>query len=331
MPGGTASRPRPNTTGTTTGTYVDTFTTSVTSRPNTAEYLIASPIQKKNNKTNVNAYASSSSSIPSRYPERKAKKRFKKPSFGTSSKRFECTTTSLPGPGYYSPDNVGTTSLLAEGPSFPKGGFGNAFLSKVKKLSLIGGIYDIPGCRNKPGPGEYYQPREPDGRDIKFTKSGKGRVPYPDPPKTPSSFDYYPKLPESPKLLRRKESATFCSESEKIPEPFMTDAPGIGKYSLPDDIARVNTFAWSKSTYKRFQDFGKDNRVPSPTHYFSDEPIQIENRRIVGNYKGPYKGKQNETPSAALHTCKIHNIINIINHHYLVITMINVINFIIIT
>ena len=89
----------------------------------------------------------------------------------------------------------------------------------------------------------------------------------------------------------------------------MTDAPGIGKYTLPDDIAHVNTFAWSKSTYKRFQDFGKDNRVPSPTYYFSDEPIQIENRRIVGNYKGPYLGKQNENPSAALHTCKINIII----------------------
>jgi len=82
----------------------------------------------------------------------------------------------------------------------------------------------------------------------------------------------------------------------------MTDAPGIGKYSLPDDIAHVNTFAWSKSTYKRFQEFGRDNNVPSPTRYFSDEPVQIENRRIVGNFKGPYMGKQNESPSAALHT-----------------------------
>jgi len=134
-------------------TYADTFTNSISSRPNTAEFIFPSPIKKKNNKTNNNNVYGSSSSIPSRYPTPKVKKRFKKPSFGTSSKRFECTTTSLPGPGYYSADNVGTTSLLAEGPSFPKGGFGNAFLSKVKKLSLIGGIYDIAGCRNKPGPG----------------------------------------------------------------------------------------------------------------------------------------------------------------------------------
>ena len=298
---------RPTTTATY-NTHMDAFT-SISSRPHTAEYDLVSPI-KKNNKKN-DSYTSSSS-IPSRYPERKAKRRFKKPSFGSSGKRFECTTTSLPGPGYYSADNVATTSLLAEGPSFPKGGFGNAFLSKVKKLSLIGGIYEIPGCRNKPGPGEYYQPREPDGRDIKFTKSGKGRVPYPDPPITPSSFDYYPELPQTPKLLRRKESATFCSETVKIPDPYMTDAPGIGKYSLPDDIAHINSFAWSKSTHKRFGDFGKDNRVPSPTHYFSDEPMIIDNRRLVGNFKGPYKGKQNETPSAALHTCNIHTIITII-------------------
>jgi len=275
---------------------VNISNSALSSRPNTADY--SSINQKK-----IKRYSNSTSSIPGRYPDRKAKKIFKKPSFGCSSKRFECSTTNLPGPGYYSPDIVSKTSLLAEGPSFPKGGYGNAFLSKVKKLNLIGGIYDIPGCRNKPGPGEYYKEREPDGREIKFTTSGKGRVPFDDLPKTPSSFDYYPQYkPGSPKLLLRKESATFCSNSEKIPNPYMTDAPGIGKYTLPDDIAHVNTFAWSKSSHKRFQDFGKDNHVPSPTRYFSDEPVHVDNHRNVGAFKGPYLGKQNETPSAALHT-----------------------------
>jgi len=83
-------------TATNTNTFTDTINISnsiFSSRPNTADY---GSLNQKKNKRNHNVN-NASSSIPGRYPDRKAKRTFKKPSFGCSSKRFECSTTNLPG------------------------------------------------------------------------------------------------------------------------------------------------------------------------------------------------------------------------------------------
>jgi len=133
-----------------------------------------------------------------------------KKGFGTGSQRFPHGMNDIPGPGAYTNDEV---PLLSKTPSHSKKGYGNAFLSKSEK-----GF--IPPSGESPGPG-HYNIKGMDYVEIKptpaFIKSGRGRVPYPDPVLTkkniPGPASYQIKHEYNPPLLVSKSSASFVSKS----------------------------------------------------------------------------------------------------------------------
>jgi len=240
-------------------------------------------------------------SIPGRWTTKIKHKSKRSRAFGSTASRFDNShITALPGPGTY--HNERDASLLKFGPSFSKKGFGNAFISKKPKLvDLYKDTSGVPG--GNPAPGQYYQPPKPAGIEIAFTTCKDGRVPF-EVPKvtTPGPYDYQVKDPDMSPLLRNKPSASMCSKSGR--DSFfsiMSDAPRVGKYTLPDAFAdqeKRTDYPWSKSYFRRFQDIGVDNKVPPPTRYFADmeeEPRQT--LRSAGSYRGKYLGKQNSRVS----------------------------------
>lgn len=234
-----------------------------------------------------------------------------KKGFGTCSARFKSDITDVPGPGAYSKVEG---QLIKKTPSLSKKGFGNAFVSKTNKIipepdSMTPGpgAYDIKGIDHvvmKPTPA--------------FVKSGRGRVPYPDPALTkkyiPGPLDYSPVVTSdlNPPLLVRKSSASFISASGR--QSFLArnnGVPGAGKYrSETSGVKPVPTFFWSRSTYKRFQSMGMDNKVPGPGAYFDErnrKKTERESLESNGRSSGVYRevqwlGKQNDDPVEALHT-----------------------------
>jgi hypothetical protein len=235
-----------------------------------------------------------SASIPGRWEAVVLDKTPIKKGFGATSTRFSNNMNDIPGPGAYSNNE---TPLLAKSPSLSKKGYGNAFLSKSEK-----GF--IPPSGDMPGPG-HYDIKGMDHIELKpsqaFIKSGRGRVPYPDPALTkkniPGPASYQVKHEYNPPLLVSKSSATFVSKSKR--DSFLarhkyviclnpvlnvsglsdivyyvlcimcyvlcvsSGVPAPGKYKLDDgELSTAQTFFWSRSTYKRFQDLGMDNKVP---------------------------------------------------------------------
>jgi hypothetical protein len=212
--------------------------------------------------------------------------------FGSSDARFDNShINDRPGPGFYTSDTE--RSLIKNGPSNSKKGYGNAFLSKRERI-----VY--PDNR-VPGPGEYDMPLSPSGYGIIFVKSGKGRVPFPPPIQSPGPLDYKIHIPGAPLLLKAKQSATFESASKR--DSFfgkVSDAPGVCTYDLGDQAVKKTSFMWSTSTFKRFTDMGQDNKVPPPTTYFTGVERIVNDRRTAGAYHGSYLGKQNDVPVATL-------------------------------
>lgn len=133
-----------------------------------------------------------------------------KKGFGTGSARFNNNMNDIPGPGAYSSNDI---PLLVRSPSLSKKGFGNAFLSKSQKGFA-------PKTGDSPGPG-HYEIKGMDHVEVRptpaFIKSGRGRVPYPDPALTkrniPGPASYQIKQEYKPPLLVKKPSATFESKS----------------------------------------------------------------------------------------------------------------------
>lgn len=148
-------------------------------------------------------------SIPGRW-EAVTTDHAEKKGFGTGSSRFSKGTNDIPGPGAYASDE---TPLLAKTPSHSQKGYGNAFLSKSDKGFL-------PPDGESPGPG-HYELKGIANVEVKptsaFIKSGRGRVPFPDPALTkkniPGPAAYHIKHEYNPPLLVSKSSATFDSKS----------------------------------------------------------------------------------------------------------------------
>ena len=101
----------------------------------------------------------------------------------------------------------------------------------------------LPSCLSplnpkNPGPNSYSIQDDVSKRcrAIKFQQSGKGRVPFPDPPPTPGPAAYRVKPAKEfvPYRLKRKVMGSFASKSKR--ESFLGQpppGPGIGKYSVP--------------------------------------------------------------------------------------------------
>lgn len=92
---------------------------------------------------------------------------------------------------------------------------------------------------------------------------------------------------------------------------FRSGVPNAGKYNLSGtETVPIPAFFWSRSTYKRFQNMGMDNKVPGPGAYFDkkinekrEEEFLKSNARVVGALRGvKYLGKQNDKPVSAIHT-----------------------------
>ena len=205
--------------------------------------------------------------------------------------------------------------------------------SKAPKLSFIEDkgtpgpcSYDIYTDTMAPSPDALLRP------STAFIPSGDGRVPFPPPNKVPGPAAYEPHPDPGSPFLRIKSSATFASTTKResfiqindVPhgltyEPFLVD---IKRISSPTKIYRdspgspakkepyipFNTdIQFFKSTYTRFQDLGKDNKVPGPDRYFDPQAEQKyyhpqPSLRSVGNYRGKYCGKIHQKVVHPVHT-----------------------------
>lgn len=231
--------------------------------------------------------------------------------FGTSSTRFDTNASFTPGVGSYNVTPEYQSALLIESPSVSRRGYKGSFGSKTPKFppTLDSGV---------PGPNSYsldatsiasvgLSRASSPTRSAAFTPSGKGRVPFPDPQPIPGPNSYSPKEnPGVSPLLQNKPSSTFLSHSKRDSFIRVSETPSPVAYHPgfhPPKEHVQSDIQWSKSPQTRFQDLGKDNRVPGPQRYFNpelDAQLFDSNRslRSCGSYRGPYVGKQSERGTA---------------------------------
>jgi hypothetical protein len=227
--------------------------------------------------------------------------------FGVSTNRFDTNATFTPGVGSYNITPENKSSLLVDSPSLSRRGYRGSFGSKTPKFppTLDSGV---------PGPNAYSieatsmvsasQSRgSSPNRSAAFTPSGKGRIPFPDPQPTPGPNSYLPKdNPGVSPLLANKGSATFLSHSKRDSFIRISHTPSPAAYSpqlSPGKELPQGDIQWSKNPQGRFQDLGKDNKVPGPQRYFNpelDAKLYSPNSslRTSGAYRGTYIGKQSE-------------------------------------
>lgn len=222
--------------------------------------------------------------------------------FGSRTTRFDNDPLTItPGVGSY--NTFDETSLVLKSPSLSKKGYGNSFVSKSPKLSAF------TDTRGFPGPNSYSihnnsiaTPSDSLLRPSSaFLPCGNGRVPFPPPNKVPgpNSYEINPD-PGSPKLMKYKKSSMFLTKTKRNSFLRVNDIPGIGKYTpnlLPYSGSNAD-IVWSKGSFTRFQDLGKDNKVPGPQRYFDPDREANEaarkTLRTSGTYRGRYIGKQSE-------------------------------------
>lgn len=250
--------------------------------------------------------------------------------FGCRTDRFKDELTGSPGVGQY---NLDKSTLLKDTPSLSKKGYVASFVSKAPKLSFIVDkgtpgpcSYDIYTDTMAPSPDALTRP------STAFIPSGDGRVPFPPPNKVPGPAAYSPHEDPGSPFLRAKTSATFSSKSKResfiqindVPhgltyEAFLVDMKRLSSPAKitrdgPDSPARKEPYIpfntdiqFYKSTYTRFQDVGRDNKVPGPQRYFDEDAEKKyyhpqPSLRSVGNYQGRYCGKIHQKVVNPVHT-----------------------------
>lgn len=227
--------------------------------------------------------------------------------FGTSSDRFGCDLTITPGVGSYDLVDSERSSLLLDSPSISKKGFTTSFRSKSPRVAPV---HKNPGI---PGPASYntsvmeLSHISSSNLSPAFIPSGKGRVPFPPPNKVPGPCAYSPNSdPGRSPLLRNKPSSTFESKSKRDAIFKANDFPIVGTYEVGVPKKPIGDLQWTKSAYIRFQDLGRDNKVPGPQRYFSDrnfeEYFPRNTLRSSGTYRGGYVGKQQQKSRPVLST-----------------------------
>jgi hypothetical protein len=214
----------------------------------------------------------------------------------------------VPGPGCYE----SSQPYIKTGPSISKKGYSNAFISKAYRLrSVYKNDLEV-------GPGDYdfdpYDRLKDKHKDrVSFLPNGdrNGRVPFADPLPYPGVGEYNVHIePGEYDRSKKLKSATFRSQSKR--DSYLIGQqgiPAVGEYTPNEDLVKFDRSTYfGKSKHTRFQDLGVDNKVPGPTRYFDEGRDQTEETgrmtssgRIMGRTYSP-KGKQNESPSAALHT-----------------------------
>lgn len=223
--------------------------------------------------------------------------------FGSGNDRFDYKPDRNPGVGEYEIDR----SLIIKTPSRSTKG---SYISKCPKMAPIPvssapasthyrvTLYDMNNARSA----------------TPFSVAGidKGKVPWPAPKPIPGPCAYRTKkindYGHSP-FIQTKKSATFSSTTNR--DSFFdqhSPAPGVCKYDVIGNTFKgQHDLEWSRSTFTRFQDIDRDNKVPPPTQYFDDKRDLVKQKekdslRSVGNFKGKQLGKQNERPHTAIHT-----------------------------
>lgn len=218
--------------------------------------------------------------------------------FGSGSQRFTTELTISPGVGSYDIQDLENSSLLLGSPSISKKGYTTSFRSKSPRLSPA---HKNPGV---PGPASY-DTRATEishlaGGDKRpstaFVSSGNGRVPFPPPNKVPGPCAYLINHdPGRSPLLLKKTSATFESKTRRDSIFKVNDVPAAGRYVLPTPYNALGDLQWTRSSFVRFQDIGKDNNVPGPQRYFNpkneEEYFPRHTLRSSGTYRGQYAGK----------------------------------------
>jgi hypothetical protein len=231
--------------------------------------------------------------------------------FGVSTLRFDSSATITPGVGAYNISPEFRSPLSIESPSISKRGYKGSFGSKSPKFEP----YHDSGV---PGPNAYTldqfsigvtgsprpsSPSPPRSACFSPTTKERGRIPFPDPNPYPGPNAYliHPHPGISP-LLVHKGNATFLSKSKRdsFIQPSATPSPvhyHPYENKLFDPLQSVlGDTQWSKSSYHRFSDLGRDNLVPGPDRYFNpnhneqyqQEKQQEKSLRTVGNYRGQY-------------------------------------------
>lgn len=224
--------------------------------------------------------------------------------FGSTNDRFDGGVDKNPGVGAYEIDR----SFIIRTPSDSKKG---NYASKTKRQSFLGNDQGVPSPM-------HYKVASFDMSNAKnavpFSPSGmsKGKVPWPDPLPIPGPAAYKTKAAGqygySPFVVDKK-SASFCSTTGR--NSFFdqqSPAPGPAKYDiLGQTFEGKHDLEWSRSTGIRFENMGPNNGVPPPTRYFDEanDLVRAKSRdslRTSGDFSGKLKGKQNERPSATIHT-----------------------------
>lgn len=226
--------------------------------------------------------------------------------FGSGQHRFNKSTTPVPGIGTYS--IAPAEALLQRSPSFSRKGYTNSFVSKSPQL--------IPRPdTGVPGPAHYDTEKTTIAYLSKLgkstmVKSGKGRVPFPEPNENPGPLYYKINHDHAdPPRLRKKKSASFCSTVGR--DSFFDILPLGAKLSYDtskSSITPSGNVYWSGKKEQRFTQIGYDNKVPPSTTYFKgtvnadEEKVKRRGLRTVGVSHKALMGKQNEKRSPALHT-----------------------------
>ena len=215
--------------------------------------------------------------------------------FGTRTDRFQMDELNpTPGVGSYS---VSDRSFELKTPSLSKKGYR---VNTAPKLPTF-------AASEVPGPCSY-SPKMVSIGDVDKTRpstafkaSGYGRVPFPPPNTVPGPNAYEINLePFVSPVLKKKKSFYFESTERRGKYLDVNDIPPPLSYSgafNPLDSPKTGDLEWSRSTFKRFSDLGKDNRVPGPERYFQDQREEEKpSLRTVGNYRGRYLGKLQDSP-----------------------------------
>lgn len=217
--------------------------------------------------------------------------------FGCRTERFDFEElTPTPGVGKY---QVTDRSLELRSPSLSRKGYR---VNTAPKLPVFAAS-DVPGpCA--------YSPKMTSIGDVDtsrpttaFIPSGMGRVPFSPPNKVPgpNSYEINPEPGVSP-LLKKKKSYYFESTERRSKFLDTNDIPPPLSYhnAFPALPSPKHDVEWSKSSFKRFSELGKDNFVPGPDRYFQEhreeEYFPRKTLRTAGNYRGRYIGKLQAQP-----------------------------------
>jgi hypothetical protein len=123
----------------------------------------------------------------------------------------------------------------------------------------------------------------------------------------PSAAKYKPYLVSVDRLSSPPRRARTANGDLALP-PGSPVSRAVGS-PIPIEDPRIpinGDVTFWKSTYLRFQDVGKDNKVPGPQRYFTDNMLEeyfpAKSLRSSGTYRGKYMGKLQAAKAKAPHT-----------------------------